>query len=130
MKPENRRYSPSGVGLVPVYKDWSLDNFDEGYTCSTHNRFKVRLPSHHRADKNGWVYRNVVAYEAYHPGTIVTRDYVVHHIDGDRLNDSKENLQLLPRIEHANLHNPKVREVVLGSKGKVALKGRGPPHLL
>lgn len=91
--------------FAPIYKIWSLENFYEGYVSSRSGRFKVKIPGHHRADKNGWMFRSIAAYEAYHLGVIVTREYVVHHKDGNTLNDSKENLHLVKFGDHNRLHH-------------------------
>ena len=37
-------------------------------------------------------------------GEWITSDEVVHHIDGDKLNNSIDNLELLSSSEHARLH--------------------------
>lgn len=37
-------------------------------------------------------------------GIKIPRDYDIHHIDGDHHNDSLDNLLLLPRALHAELH--------------------------
>ena len=39
----------------------------------------------------------------------VPDDYVVHHIDGDRMNNEIENLACLPHGEHTRLHAEKRR---------------------
>lgn len=77
-----------------IHQPWSLNNFDDGYI--TQGRFRVYLPDHPRAASRGYVLRSIVAYEAYY-GVKVTWEMNVHHIDGDKLNDSKENLELMPR---------------------------------
>jgi len=103
MKPENLRRDNNNR-FLPVYKIWSLDNFNEGYITKHGPRFWVRLPGHHRANPSGNVLRSIAAYEAYHPGTKVTTDYVIHHKDENKLNDSKENLQLMKFGEHTTHH--------------------------
>ena len=103
MKPENLKRNALGR-FVPVYKIWSLDNFDEGYIAKHGPRFWVRMPEHHRANPSGNVLRSIAAYEAYHPGIKVTVDFVIHHKDENKLNDSKENLQLMEFGEHTSYH--------------------------
>lgn len=83
-------------------KLWSLDNFNDGYFC-VDNRFRVRMPNHPRAGKNGRVLRSIVAFELYY-NIRVPKNREIHHKDGNTLNDSIENLELLTREEHKKLH--------------------------
>ena len=86
--------------------EWSLNNFNDGYIDAS-GRMRVYSPNHHRADnKMGYVLRSIVAYETYHDD-IVTKDYVIHHKDKNRLNDSKENLEKLKFGEHSSMHRLK-----------------------
>lgn len=82
---------------------WSLDNFNDGYVDNK-GRFRVWMPNHPRAYKEGYILRSIVAYEAYF-GDSVPENMDVHHIDGDKLNDSKENLMLLLHNKHSTLSN-------------------------
>lgn len=94
---------------------WSLKNFNDGY--ARHNRktgehrFFVYLPNHHRANSCGYVLRSIVAYEAYHPGEIVTKDFVVHHKDRNTLNDLDTNLDKITHDLHMKHHfkKPEIR---------------------
>jgi RNA polymerase-binding transcription factor DksA len=89
--------------FVSKYKEWSLDNFDDGYISKYDGRFIVIKPGHTRADKSGQIFRSIVAYEAYN-NDIVPIGYVIHHKDGNRLNDNKENLVKMEHGEHTRLH--------------------------
>lgn len=98
-----------GIHLSPKsefkrkHKIWSLDNFNDGYIDSN-NRFRVYYPDHPRAEKKlGYILREIVAYEAYN-GILVPSHLEVHHIDGNTLNDSKENLILLTKSQHRIAH--------------------------
>ncbi len=88
-------------------KPFSLDNFDDGYVDSR-GRFRVWLPDHPRAYEGGYILRAIVAYEAYHK-IVVSADMDIHHKDGDRLNDSKENLEMMPHGKHT-IHHCRVPE--------------------
>lgn len=89
--------------FIRTRMEWSLGNFDDGYV-DANGRMRVFRPGHHRASKLGYVLRSIVAYEAYN-NDIVTREYNIHHIDHDRLNDSKENLEKLTQSQHSKEHN-------------------------
>lgn len=57
--------------------------------------------------KCGWDYRARIVYMAKHGE--IPEGYVVHHIDGNTLNDRPENLQALTRAEHINVHSDQLR---------------------
>jgi len=82
---------------------WDLNNFDDGY-IDNKGRFRVWMPDNPRAYENGYIFRSVVAFEAYH-GIPVPSDMNVHHLDANRLNDSKDNLVLMTHRAHSQLHN-------------------------
>ena len=49
--------------------------------------------AHHRADKYGWVFQHIlVAEEKY--GIPITRDFTIHHRNGNRSDNSPANLEL------------------------------------
>jgi len=86
-----------------VRRLWSIDNFNDGYV-DNRGRFRVWVPNHPRAYNEGYIFRSIVAYETYHD-VIISKEYDVHHIDGDKLNDSKENLEIMLHGKHSILHN-------------------------
>lgn len=94
---------PKTGRFVRKYRNWDLKYFDEGYVNSN-GRFIVLCPDHPRASKSGWVFRSIVAYETYH-NIKVTKEYDIHHKDGNKLNDSKGNLIKIKHGKHSRLHN-------------------------
>ncbi len=68
-----------------------------------YGRFKVYAPDHHRSGKHGYVFRSIIACELYNNITIPTT-MAVHHKDENRLNDSKENLEVMIFGKHTTLH--------------------------
>jgi len=88
-----------------IRKHFSLKNFNDGY-IDNKGRFRVWLPEHPRAYENGYVLRAILAYELYN-NIIVPANMDIHHKDGKRLNDSKENLIMLSHSQHSHLSNPK-----------------------
>jgi hypothetical protein len=87
---------------IRSFKHWSLENFDDGYIDAS-GRLRVYFPGHPRACVRGYVMRSIVAFEAYN-NTSVTTDYAIHHKDGNRLNDSKNNLEKKLFGEHSSFH--------------------------
>lgn len=88
-----------------IRKPFSLGNFNDGYV-DNRGRFRVWYPNHPRRYNEGYILRSIVAYELYH--CVVVKPYEdIHHIDGNRLNDSRDNLTLLSHSDHSILHNIK-----------------------
>lgn len=87
---------------------WSLERFDEGHV-DNNGYFRVYMPDHPRAFIKGQILRSWVAYEAYHDVSLEKGD-VIHHINGIRSDDSKENLKKVSRGTHNIIHkSSKVR---------------------
>ena len=63
----------------------------------------VRDPSHPNAMKSGYVKRATAVVSAA-IGRPLTKNEMAHHINGDKLDDRLENLQLLTHSEHMRLH--------------------------
>ncbi len=57
--------------------------------------------------------------------TKVPKGYVIHHKDGDSLNDKIENLILMEDIEHRKLHNRKAGHVLIHSSPKSTISEKG-----
>jgi hypothetical protein len=69
-----------------------------GYEGKTYNNGKYILQSRYRIEQN--------------LGRYLTRKEVVHHKDGNKLNDSIENLEVLLLRDHSKLHSKKGRSYV------------------
>lgn len=102
------------------HKPWSPDNTEDGYIA--YGRFIVYHPTHHRANEMGYTFRSIVHYEYFH-NDVVTKEFAIHHIDGNKLNDTIENLQKLTNEEHTRLHRtlPKI-VCICHYCGKIFLK--------
>jgi hypothetical protein len=61
-------------------------------------------PEHPRADRSGFVFAHIIAYEK-HNGVRVPSDFIVHHINGIKTDNSPENLVMMTREEHNILHH-------------------------
>lgn len=66
---------------------------------------QLYIPEHHLSDKNGYVYEHRLVAEEILDRPLL--DYeVVHHRDGNKQNNSPENLDILSRSDHTKLgHN-------------------------
>lgn len=51
-----------------------------------------------------YVLRSHQVWLAAHPGETIPRGYIIHHRDGDKLNDVIENLERIPLAEHVARH--------------------------
>ena len=66
-------------------------------------RIAVYVPEHPKANNAGYVLKSRWLMEQ-HLGHYLREDEVVHHKDGDMLNDALENLEVLSSSEHTSLH--------------------------
>jgi hypothetical protein len=105
-------FERDGLGrFCRIHRHWSLENFNDGY-IDADGRFRVYFPGHPRTDKKlGYIFRAIVAYEAYHYSTI-ENGFDVHHKNENRLDDSIENLELVEHKQHSHFHHPKLLEVI------------------
>jgi len=84
-----------GVKLVDSYHRGFIETAS-GYIC-------VPAPDHPHCDSKGYCREHVLVMEQ-HLGRYLTREECVHHVDGDKKNNSLENLQVMLRSDHARLH--------------------------
>lgn len=63
-------------------------------------------PTHHRADKAGYVMEHILVFEKA-TGIPVTKEFAVHHLDGDKQNNDISNLCLMTFSGHTAYHNRK-----------------------
>jgi hypothetical protein len=73
------------------------------------------VPEHPFATKNGYVlYHRIVMENELN--RLLTENEIVHHIDGNKFNNSVENLEVMNNREHARLHahqrTPNGRKIV------------------
>lgn len=60
------------------------------------------------AEPNKWKLYSVYLWETYN-GMKPPKGYVIHHINKDKLDDRIDNLKLLSRSEHINIHRDDLR---------------------
>lgn len=65
----------------------------EGHTFVHRGYVLVKQSGHPRADRHGWVFQHIVIAEEKY-GFPITRDFTVHHVNGNRSDNRPENLEL------------------------------------
>ncbi len=95
-KQKSEGSSPS-EGTEPGYSpNWDRVIDSAGYKA-------VHCPDHPNAWPKGYVYVHRIVMEMK-LGRLLSRDEVVHHRDGDKHNNSPENLEVSSRSHHASNH--------------------------
>lgn len=82
----NKKAKKMGLNIDRIYKYISVQGYVVDCTVRT---------------KKFQVHRKIVEQ---HIGRKLTTDEIVHHIDGNKTNNTIENLQVMTRSEHINLH--------------------------
>jgi hypothetical protein len=72
---------------------------------SEHGYIKIRVgKSHPLADPNGYAYEHLLVWCA--AGNLrPTQNELIHHCNGDKLDNRIENLELITRSDHNRYHN-------------------------
>lgn len=68
-----------------------------------HNYIMVYMPGHPRATNGNRVFEHILVAEK-NLGRHLDKDEIVHHINGNKLDNQPENLQVVKRSEHAHQH--------------------------
>lgn len=63
----------------------------------------VKFPSHPKADKKGYVYSHRVVMEQV-LGRFLDSSEIIHHKDGNKLNNDPSNLEVLTASQHSKTH--------------------------
>jgi len=83
--------------MLPYEPDWDHTSTSNGYRV-------VRCEGHPRAWKLGkYVYEHIVVAEM-HLGRLLSKDEVVHHKNGNKLDNKPENLEVLTHKAHMEKH--------------------------
>lgn len=71
-----------------------------------HGRYVyIFKPDHPHAENKGYIFEHRLVMEK-HIGRYLTREEVVHHINGIKNDNRIENLMILTREEHIKIHSP------------------------
>lgn len=90
-------------GNVPTLE--SSPSWKGGRYVTQEGYVRVHKPDHPKATTNGWVFEHVViACEKI--GRMMIKGECVHHIDGNKKNNSPDNLQVTTTSQHTRIHNP------------------------
>jgi hypothetical protein len=77
-------------------------NWRGGKTKHSKGYIYVWCPTHHRADKHGYVFEHILVAEKM-LGRPLAPDEVVDHRDGDKGNNHPSNLSVLKKRQHDRL---------------------------
>lgn len=89
------------MNFLKKLKDKKLDKENPPYI--TNEGYKqVYRPNHPNARTNGYVPEHI--YNATNGKKELDKNYVVHHKDGNKLNNKKSNLEIMTRSEHSKRH--------------------------
>lgn len=93
--------------------------FAETERTKYHKGYKVvYMPNHPHARMNGYVYEHILIAEQK-AGRKLLPEEVVHHVDGNKLNNSPDNLMIFKNnVEHMKHHWKSRREKFTASDGK------------
>lgn len=75
-----------------------------GETTVQHGYLRIKLPDHPFSDKGGYVFYHRHIVESYFGYYIDPKEYDVHHIDENKLNNTLTNLVVIRHSAHMRLH--------------------------
>lgn len=94
------------------YSGKNNKKWNGGKAFSSHGYIQDHMPSHPYCDDRGYVYEHRLVIEK-HLGRYLSTNEVVHHIDGNKSNNSLENLRLMTNEDHSRFHNNLRRKRVI-----------------
>lgn len=77
-----------------------------GRVLTINKYWSVKIPSHPNTDNQGYVREHRLVMEKQ-LGRYLTKHEVVHHLDGNTLNNNISNLKIVSASEHAKIHKTK-----------------------
>jgi HNH endonuclease len=99
-------------------------NWKGGMHRDTDGRIRVWDP-----DAKRYFHRAVKVWMAAHPGEIVERGYVIHHLDGSKDNDVPENLVKMSLSAHVARHRRDLHGYIKVLQGIIEESGGTYPPL-
>jgi hypothetical protein len=102
--PNQRRLSDKArTGMARKKRGPESHSWKGGRRITSGGYVEIHMPSHHRARKNGYVFEHIVVAEKKE-GRRMSRDECVHHADGNKENNSPENIIVIKRSAHSGQH--------------------------
>ena len=87
-------------------KPWNSTGFRYQKSRANGKPYKeIHMPDHPLSSKSGYVREHRLVVEK-HLGRYLEKFEIVHHIDGDTLNNSIENLQVMYKKDHDRMNTP------------------------
>ncbi|GGP13518.1 HNH endonuclease [Oceanobacillus neutriphilus] len=93
----------------PLYKGPRINKYGYRLLCK---------PNHPNSDKRGYVLEHRYVLSE-HLGRPLREDEIVHHKDGDKLNNDLDNLEIMDRSSHSKLHMSDY-SIVRGELGRIS----------
>ncbi len=99
------KITPSTVYRIAARHNVKIvDNFHKGFSVSANGYKLIKVDDHPFADSKGYVREHRLVMEGF-LDRFLEPEECVHHIDGDKLNNSIENLELMLIEGHVKLHH-------------------------
>lgn len=108
----NKRYSLDVKNGVRIKESklvsWTVDQWEVGIL--NQGRMYVYLPTHPKSNIWGYIVRtHAVWWLAYKE--VIPKHCVLHHVNGNKLDDRIINLTLMTRAEHMSFHQKKRNQI-------------------
>jgi len=79
-----------------------------GLSRERDGRISLYRPDHPRAKNGKYVLRSHLVWEVHHG--LLPEGFIIHHRNGDYLDDRIENLECITQADHIRLHRPEERQ--------------------
>jgi len=85
-------------------KPWNIKGWRYTKSRAGGSRYKlIHLPNHPNSTKAGYIREHRLVMEK-HIGRLLDRSEIVHHIDGNTLNNNIKNLELMNKKDHDRMN--------------------------
>ena len=94
-----RCHSCGAIYLNKHHRGTNSPNWKGGKCYDSDGYIRVLNRSHPRAEKSGYVYQHILAWEEFNKMPL-PENYIIHHLNGRKDDNRIRNLQALPRKGH------------------------------